>query len=65
MFFPTTALHLFHHSFERFLRKKLAYNRLLNYMEKHALLNPNQYGFIKKHSTNIALIDMTDKYHKL
>jgi len=41
--------------------EKLAYNRLLNYVEKHAIVNPNQYGFRKYHSTDMALIDITDK----
>ena len=41
--------------------EKLVYNRLLNHIEKHAVLNPNQYGFRKNHSTDMASIDITDK----
>ena len=58
--FLTTALYFFYHSSQRFL-KKLAYSRLFNYIEKYAILNPNQHGFSKNHSTDIALIDITDK----
>ena len=32
-FFPTTTIYLLYHSSQRL--KKLAYNRLLNYTEKH------------------------------
>jgi len=53
---PISVLPFFSKIFE-----KLAYNRLLNHIEKHAILNPNQYGFRKNHSTDMALIDITDK----
>ena len=41
--------------------EKLAYNQLFNYIEKHAILIPNQYGFRNNHSIDMALIDITDK----
>ena len=41
--------------------EKLAYNQLLNYIKKHAILNHNKYGFRKNHTNDMALIDITDK----
>ena len=43
------------------LIEKLVHNRLYNFLEKHKLLYEHQYGFQKKHSTNHALIDITEK----
>ena len=43
------------------LIEKLVHNRLYNLLEKHKLLYEHQYGFQKKHSTNHALIDITEK----
>ena len=57
MFFPTTALYLFYHSSQRFLKNW----PIISYLETHAILNPNQYGFRKNHSTDVALIDITSK----
>ena len=34
------------------------YNRLLNYLNNNSILSENQYGFRKKHSTSLALIDL-------
>ena len=42
------------------LIEKLVHNRLYNFLEKHKLLYEHQYGFQKKHSTNHALIDITE-----
>ena len=39
---PISVLPFFSKIFE-----KLAYNRLLNHIKKHAILNPNHYGFRK------------------
>ena len=40
---------------------KLIHKTLYNFLEKHKLLYEDQYGFQKKHSTNHALIDITEK----
>ena len=53
---PMSVLPFFSKIFE-----KLAYNWLLNYIEKHAILTPNQYWFRKNHSTDMVVIDITDK----
>ena len=38
------------------------YKRLLKYLENHHMLFQNQYGFRKKkHSTNLATIELTTK----
>ena len=37
------------------------YKRLLNYLEKENILFPSQYGFRKKHSTNLAAIELMTK----
>ena len=41
--------------------EKLMYKRLLNYLEKENILFPSQYGFRKKHSTNLAAIELMTK----
>ena len=41
--------------------EKIIYKRLSYFIEKHAILYLQQYGFRKKHSTTLALIDLTDK----
>ena len=43
------------------LIEKLVHKRLYKFLEKHKLLYEHQYGFQKKHSTNHALIDITEK----
>ena len=43
------------------LIEKLVHNRLYKFLEKHKLFYEHQYGFQKKHSTNHALIDITEK----
>lgn len=34
------------------------HKRLINYINKKGILNENQYGFRKNHSTNLALIEL-------
>lgn len=41
--------------------EKLMYNRLLNFLNKHNVLYEYQFGFRRKHSTNMALIILIDK----
>ena len=41
--------------------ERLVYNRLYTFLTLHNLLNPNQYGFRKNHSTDLALIHLYDK----
>ena len=41
--------------------EKIIYKRLSYFIEKHAIIFLQQYGFRKKHSTTLALIDLTDK----
>ena len=41
--------------------EKIIYRRLISFIEKHKILYINQYGFRKKHSTILALINLTDK----
>ena len=37
------------------------YKRLLKYLENHTTLVQSQYGFRKKHSRNLATIELTTK----
>ena len=46
--------------FSKFL-EKVAYIRLINYLDKRKLLANNQYGFRKNHSTSLALLYLYDK----
>ena len=41
--------------------EKIIHNRLLSFLSVHNLLNKEQYGFRKKHSTIMALLDMHDE----
>ncbi|MGE5862423.1 MAG: RNA-directed DNA polymerase, partial [Nitrososphaerales archaeon] len=41
--------------------EKLVYNRLINYLTKHAILYKHQYGFRNNHCTSMAIIEMIDK----
>ena len=43
------------------LTEKLVHKGLYNFLEKHKLLYEHQYGFQKKHSTKLVLIDITVK----
>ena len=36
------------------------YNRMKNFIEKHDMLNPLQYGFRKAHATHHAIIDIVE-----
>ena len=40
------------------------YNRLNNYITKLQILNPNQYGFRKNNSTQVAIKDMCNNITK-
>ena len=37
------------------------YNRLYSFLIKHNIISDKQYGFRKKYSTYMALIDLVDK----
>lgn len=41
--------------------EKLAYSRLLNYLDKYKILNDCQFGFRSNRSTSMAVLEMTDK----
>ena len=40
--------------------EKLLHTRFIKFIEKHKIIILNQYGFLKKHSTGFALIDVVD-----
>ncbi len=42
------------------LLEKLMYTRLISFINKHKILYKYQFGFRKKHSTTLALIEITD-----
>ena len=52
---PVSILSAFSKIFE-----KLFYNRLLKYLSKHLIINTNQFGFRKGHSTSLALLNLYD-----
>ena len=37
------------------------YKRVVKYLDKHNMLFQSQYGFRKKHSTNLATIELVTK----
>merc|ERR1719494_361356 len=41
--------------------EKLIFNRVYGFLEKRKCIYEHQYGFRKKHSTNHALINITDE----
>ena len=41
--------------------EKIMYKRVLKYLDKHNMLFQSQYGFRKKHSTNLATIELMTK----
>ena len=41
--------------------EKIMCKRVLKYLDKHNMLFQSQYGFRKKHSTNLATIELTTK----
>ena len=53
---PISLLNIFGKVFE-----KLVYIQMMNFIDKHKILFVYQYGFRKKHSTSLALIDIVDK----
>jgi len=46
------------------LLKKLMYNRITEFLDKHDVLYKYQFGFRRCHSTSLALIDMTDNIYR-
>ena len=46
-------------SFSKIL-ERIVYNRLYDFLNKNKLLNPNQFGFRKSHSTDLALVKFYD-----
>lgn len=53
---PISVLPVFSKLFERLL-----HNRLYSFFEKHNIINPSQYGFRKKFSTEMALLTSIEK----
>ena len=53
---PINLLNCFGKVFE-----KLIYIQMMNFIDKHKVLFIYQYGFRRKHSTSLALIDIVDK----
>ena len=53
---PISILPVFSKLFE-----KVVYKRLINYLDSNNILFKKQYGFRKKHSTSLALLDLVDK----
>lgn len=43
--------------------EKLVYNRMMNHLQKWDILYEHQYGFRKKHSTEMAILQLVDKIH--
>ena len=41
--------------------EKVVFNRLTNYLSKNDILYEQQYGFRENYSTELALVDLTDK----
>ena len=41
--------------------EKLMYKRIVKYLDKHNVLFHSQYGFRKKHSTNLATLELVTK----
>ena len=41
--------------------EKIVYNRLHKFIDKHNILNSNQFGFRKNYSTDLALVQIHDK----
>ena len=46
--------------FSKFL-ERIIYNRILGYLNDFNILYDNQYGFKRKNSTSLALVDLYDK----
>ena len=56
---PISILSTFSQIFE-----KLVYQQLLNYIEKHQILNDYQFGFRKNRSTEQSIIEITEGFKK-
>ena len=56
---PISTLYSFAQIFE-----KLVYSQVLNYLEKHNILNKFQFGFRKGRSTEYAIVELTDNLKK-
>ena len=52
---PITVLTQFNQIFERLLSK-----RFLNFFEKHNIITEKQFGFLKKHCTEHAILDLKE-----
>ena len=44
--------------------EKLMYKRVVKFLDKHSILSENQYGFRKKRSTNLAIMELVTKISK-
>ena len=44
--------------------EKIAANQIMKYLEKYQLLHTHQYGFRKKHSTTLPVLNLLDKIFK-
>ena len=53
---PISILNGFSKIFE-----KIIYNRIVAFIDKHNIINKNQFGFRKKHSTYMAILSLYDK----
>lgn len=56
---PISLLSVFNRIFE-----KLMYNRVIQFIGKHNLLNDSQYGFRTGHSTSHAILDILSTIHR-
>ena len=52
---PISVLTQFNRLFERVLA-----NRLMSFFEKHRIITSKQFGFLKKHSTEHAILDLKE-----
>ena len=55
---PISLLSIFHKLLEKLISK-----RFNKYLEKHNIINVNQFGFRKNHSTNLALLDIIENIY--
>ena len=44
--------------------EKLVYSRLISYLDHHQIISDRQFGFRKNHSTNLALISLTEEIRR-
>ena len=45
--------------------EKLRYKPVLNFLNKHKIFTDSQYGFRKKRSTNLAILELVSKTPKV